>query len=164
MITSSTIATVTFSTHYTASRHLFFQQTPGAQHRLFENEHWPPSGIQVCCLALATEVSGVRKVPAVINTTPISFNNKVFFMYFSPMCVTSYLRSVQIKVDCYQCFLEYPVINAISPQRRRVSRGSAEGNRSISYTSAFPLRPLRLCGEMALIYRTIKQTTYSSEL
>jgi hypothetical protein len=85
VITSCTIATVTFSTHHTASRHLFFQQTPGAQHRLFENEHWPPSGMQVCCLALATEDNGVRKVPAAINTTPTSFNNKFFFMCFSPM-------------------------------------------------------------------------------
>jgi hypothetical protein len=86
VITSSTIATVTFSIHYTASRHLFFQQTLGAQHRLLETEHWPPSGMQVCWLALVTEVNGVKKVPAEIKTTPTSFNNKVFFMCFL-LCV-----------------------------------------------------------------------------
>ena len=41
---------------YTASWQIPFQQVLGAQQRGLENEHRPPSGMQVCCPTLATEV------------------------------------------------------------------------------------------------------------
>jgi hypothetical protein len=70
---------------HTASRHIPFQQVLGAQHRPLENEHRPPSGIQVCRPALATEVKGVKKTPITINRAPAIFNNEVFFICFSPL-------------------------------------------------------------------------------
>jgi hypothetical protein len=39
-------------------------------------QHWAP--------ALAPNVAGVKKAPAVINNAATSFNNKVFFIFFSP--------------------------------------------------------------------------------
>jgi hypothetical protein len=68
---------------YTASRHIPFQQVLGAQHRPLENEHRPPSGMQVCRPALATEVKGVKKTPITINRAPAIFNNEVLFILFS---------------------------------------------------------------------------------
>ena len=66
----------------TASRHIPFQQVLGAQHRPLENEHRPPSGMQVCRPTLATEVNGVKKTPITINRAPAIFNNEVFFICF----------------------------------------------------------------------------------
>ena len=75
---------------YTASRHLPFQQVPGAQHRLLENEQAPPSGMQACRPALAIEVKGVKKTPITINRAPANFNNEVFFICFSPLSEINY--------------------------------------------------------------------------
>jgi hypothetical protein len=63
----------------------------GAQHRPVENEHRPPSGMQACRPALATEVIGVKKAPITINMAPANFNIEVFFICFSPL----------LYIDCY---------------------------------------------------------------
>jgi hypothetical protein len=60
--------------------------------------------MQSCGPVLATEVKGAKTVPIISNTTPAIFNNKVFFMYFSPLLDRSYLTNtvvsiVQIKVE-----------------------------------------------------------------
>ena len=74
---------------HTASRHIPFQQVLGAQHRPLENEHRPPSGMQVCRPALTTEVMGVKKAQITINMAPANFNSEVFFICFL-------LRQIQI--------------------------------------------------------------------
>jgi hypothetical protein len=83
-------------TRYTASRHIPFQQVLGAQHRALENEHRPPSGMQACRPALATEVKGVKKTPITINNAPAIFNNEVFFI-FSPLSEINYYATAYIE-------------------------------------------------------------------
>ena len=43
-----------------------------------------PSGRQNWDAALAPKIDGVKKAPAVINNAATSFNNEVFFIFFSP--------------------------------------------------------------------------------
>src|SRR5215510_12265237 len=81
---------------HTASRHIPFQQVLGAQHRPLENEHRPPSGMQVCRPALATEVNGVKKTPITINRAPAIFNNEVLFIFF-PLSDTNYYATAYIE-------------------------------------------------------------------
>ena len=81
---------------HTASRHIPFQQVLGAQHRPLENEHRPPSGMQVCRPALATEVKGVKKTPITINRAPAIFNNEVLFIFF-PLSDTNYYATAYIE-------------------------------------------------------------------
>jgi hypothetical protein len=78
------------TTRQTASRHFPFQQVLGAQQRGLENEQLPPSGIQACRPALATEVKGVKKTPITINRAHANFNNEVFFTCFSPLSEINY--------------------------------------------------------------------------
>ena len=73
-------------TRHTASLHLAFQQVLWSQHGGPEKiEHWPPSGMQACRPALATEVKGVKNTPITIDRAPAIFNNEVFFICFSPL-------------------------------------------------------------------------------
>jgi hypothetical protein len=44
----------------------------------------PPSRRQNWDPALAPIIAGVKKAPAVINNAATSFNNEVFFIFFSP--------------------------------------------------------------------------------
>jgi hypothetical protein len=82
---------------HTASRHFNFQQVLGAQHGALENEQLPPSGMQACRPALATEVKGVKKTPITINRAPAIFNIEVFFIFFSPLSEINYYATAYIE-------------------------------------------------------------------